>query len=239
MNGLKYSGRPAPVHIARAINSRAGFTLYGDPKYRLVWAQDRLTPSGGVWLDWAPGLTTNERNEDINRPIRRMVDIRMIPRYGPIAGWVLEKWVPPSAYGTPKQWYSPAVIGGTMLWVPWANRYIPSQGDFPSHGDYEYASYHFPTDGTLSESVILTAIGRIEHYLDQLPATPLGRTLRRVHIAKQAEEASDKAFERYAFDLMDGMAPAFNGSAFTGAGEKRPSYTSQVAQKLGITSHVN
>lgn len=238
MRTLDYHGRLAPAYVTRAINSRAGYNLYGNPKYRLVWAQHRLTPSGGVWLDWDKSLTTSERNEDKNSPIRRMVDVRLVPRYGPLHGWVLEKWVPPYAYGSPKQWYSPAVIGGTMLWVPWANRYIPSQGEFPNHGDYEFAGYHFPTDADLSESLILTAVGRIEHYLDELPATPLGRTLRRVYIAKQAEEAADKAFDKYAYDMMDDATPAFNGATMFGAGEKRPSYKSQVARRLGITSHV-
>lgn len=237
-NRKNYAGRNVPAHIARATTLRGGVNVYGDPKYRVVWAPHRLTPSGGVWLDWPKNFTANERNESKNAPIRRMIDVRMVPRYGPLSGWVMEKWVPPTAYGTPRQWYSPAVAGGTLLWVPWANRYVPSQGDFPFYGDYEYASYHFPLDGDLSEGIILTAIGRIEHYLDQLPATPLGRTLRRVYLAKQAEEAADLMFDRQAYDMMDDAMPAYNGASFSGAGEKRQSYQSQVATRLGITSHV-
>lgn len=208
------------------------------PKYRLVWAPHRLTPSGGVWLDWDHSLSVAERNEDVRRPLRRVLEVRQVPRYGPLKGWVLEKWQPPYAYGTPESWYKPAVIGGTMLWIPWANRYFPSQGEYPTFGEYEYASYHFPSDGDLSESLIMTAIGRMEHYLDQLPASPYGRMLRRVFIAKQAEEMSDRAFERYAYDLMGDAQPAFNGQSFTGAGDKRKSYQSQVAERLGIKSHV-
>lgn len=238
MDRLAYNGRKPPAYLTRAINARGGFNPWGQPRYRLVWAPDVYAPSGGVWLDWLPGTSMADRDEAKTAPLRRSIEVRMVKRYGPLTGWILEKWVPAAAYGTAETWYSPAVVGGTMLWVPWANQYVPSQGRYPTFGEYEYASYHFPTDGDLSEALVVAAIGRMEQYLDQLPSSPYGRILRRVYLAKQAEEMADKYFERYAFDLMDDAQPAFNGQSFTGAGEKRKSYQSQVAERLGITSHV-
>jgi len=50
----------APAHIARTLERPSN--PYGEPLYRLVWAEGRFVESGGEWLDWDENLSITERN---------------------------------------------------------------------------------------------------------------------------------------------------------------------------------
>lgn len=232
-----YFGPQPHVGLKALIERRGGKNIFGQPMYRLVHAEFRRTPSGGTWLDWDESLNTAERNEGRNRTIRRVVETRMILMYPSQKGlWILEKWVPPSTYGTPHDWYLPIQMGGTMNYIPHERRSIATLGEYPTRGDYESVGYAFPTDA-LTERVILTAIGRIEHAADKMPSTPEGRKLRRCYHALQMEELKQKRYKAYAHEILNETDFAFNGNPFVGAGTKRAHSSSAMLKKLGISQH--
>jgi hypothetical protein len=206
--------------------------------FRLIWAPERFRPSGGVWLDWLPGVAVKDRNEMKNKPWRRSIGVRSVRRYGPLREWVLEKWVPAHAYGTRDQWYKPVIIGGTMLLCADAAgiRYIPSQGEYPSRGDYEYTGYAF-TDEQLSEASVLPIVQALIRNLESLPTSPARRVTQLAYIANMAAEAADKQYENWALEVVKEYQPAFSGQAFTGSGTKRPHSSAEILKRLKIGSH--
>lgn len=171
-------------------------------------------------------------------PYKRSVGVRMIPRYGPIVGWALERWVPARAYGTRDRWYTPAVIGGTMLLVGSAAdmRRIPSQGEYPSRGDYEYTGYLY-TNEQLAEHTVLPIVQALRRSVEELPVNPERRIAMRTQIAIEANKQADLAYEEWAMTVIANAQPAFNGQIMSGYGKKRPHSMNEVAKRLGIREH--
>lgn len=232
-----YTGPQPPARLVALIAQR-GCNLHGQPLYRLVHSDFRRSPSGGTWIDWDDALSTAERKDGVNRPLRSVVETRMVLLYPQTPNkWILEKWCPPDVYGTPQDWYKPTTQGGTQLYIPQERRSIATLGEYPHRGDYENFGYAFPAEA-LTEAVILTAIGRIEHAIDKMPSTPEGRVLRRVFNAKQAEELKQRQYKAYAKEMLDETDFAFNGNPFiSSAGHKRPHSSAALLKKLGIPSH--
>jgi hypothetical protein len=160
----------------------------------------------------------------------------MIPRYGPIVGWCLERWVPASAYGSREQWYSPQIIGGTMVLVRGGMERIPSQGEYPSQGDYEYTGFLFTND-QLTETSVLGCVQALIRDREELPTNPARRIAFRTQVAAQAAAAADVAYEKWALDVIEDRQAAFNGQIMSGAGVKRPHSSAEILKKLKIGSH--
>lgn len=229
----EYTGRKPPEYLVKLLNSIGGYNLFGDPNFRLVWAPDRLTPSGGTWVDWDKGLAVKQRNDAVRRPIRRVSEVRMIRRYGPLQAWCLEKWCPASLYGSPKRWYSPAIIGGTMITVDGGLRRLPSQGSYPSRGDYEYTGFGY-TDVELSEATVVTGVQQIIRGVEELPVSPYERLWKRTMVATQAANVVDQQFDSWALDVVENAQPAFGGNVMQGYGKKSTSSIETTARKLGF-----
>ncbi len=234
-----YTGPAAPAHVQQVLRTTGGVTPTGLPKYRLVSAAHRLAPSGGRWVDWDEQLTTNERKEGERAPLRITTEVRMSPRYPmQVSGWVLEKWCPPSDYGTPEKWYLPQVSGGTLLWIPEDLRYIAALGEYPYEGDYENIGYAFPNEG-VTAAVLETAVGRFERGLDAMPSTPKGRVQRAIYQAKLMDEQKRTEARRHAMEMLDETDFAFNGAPWSGGyGAKRSNSVNEFAKKAGVTSHI-
>lgn len=232
-----YSGPKPPLYLTNLIDATAGFNMYDDPHFRLVWAEARLTPSGGTWLDWLPNTSMADRNTAKGkRPWRRSAGIRMIKRYGPAKGWVLERWVPPSAYGSREQWYSPAVIGGTIVLVNGGRERLPSQGSYPSRGEYEYTGFCYETS-QLAESTVLPAVQALIRGREEMPQDPARRVALRSQIARAANEEAERIAEQGDLDMIENMQPAFSGQIMSGYGKKGSHSMNAIAKRLGITSH--
>jgi hypothetical protein len=227
-----------PAYLSNALRVIGGVNPYGDPIYRLVRAEERLTPSGGTWITWDKRLTIKERNAQHNNPYSRKVEVRLIRRYGPATGWVLERWVPAKVYGPRERWYSPASVGGTLLYIRDGNelKYVPSQGEYPAHGDYEYTGYSFESH-ELSMETVRTAVQIMKRGIEKLPANPAARVARRAQIARAANEAADQAYDKWADEIVTDRFPAFGGNPFAGAGLKREHSTKAILDRLGIKEH--
>lgn len=233
-----YNGPQPSARLQRLIALRGGKNMFGQPMYRLVHSNFRRTPSAGTWIDWDQSLSLNERKDDGSyRPVRRVVEMRLILAYPNHPDkWILEKWCLPEAYGTREDWYKPMQMGGTMLYIPHERRSVATLGDYPHRGEYENLGYAFPPSA-VTEAVILTAIGRLEHAIDHMPSTPEGRILRRAYNATIREELKEQQYRAYAREVLDDGDFAFGGNPFVGAGYKRPHSSKKMLRKLGITEH--
>ncbi len=222
-------GRRAPQWLQQLLLRRYGRTPFGEPRHRLVWAPSRWERSGGVWTDCDTAVPAAARERGA-QPLRRVAQMRWVRKYPGEECWLLERWTPPSSYGTPEQWYRPASEGGTVLACG-----IASCGDYPQLGDYEDIGarmYWYPT-----ERHVTTAIDAVERRREQLPATVRGRALRRAYQAEREQERRDAAFEQLALDLFDDAAPAFGGAAMVGyGGSHRPALV-EMAERIGIRQH--
>lgn len=226
-----YNGRTPPQYLANMLTNIGGTNFFDDPNFRLVWAPERLTPSGGTWVDWPKDSTLKDRRNDRLKPLRRVAEVRMIKRYGPAELWMLEKWCPSSLYGSPKRWYSPAIIGGTMIFIPQEGKYLPSQGSYPSRGDYEYTGFGY-TYNELAESTVIQGCQQIIRGIEDLPVSPYERLWSRTMVAEQAQNMVDKNFESWALDVIEDAQPAFGGNTMAGFGQKGISSNDVVARRL-------
>jgi hypothetical protein len=235
----EYSGARPPEHLTDLLTQVGGRNEFGEPNFRLVRAEERLTPSGGVWVDWPQGASLADRNESRGAvPWRRTIGVRMIRRYGPNRGWVLERWCPPKMYGTRERWYAPAIVGGTVLVIKDGLdlRYVPSQGTYPSQGDYEYAGFTFPAEA-LAEATVLPAVQELMRSRDAVPKDPAKRAIMRAQIAKMAADSADEAWEKWAMEMLTDAGPAFGGKIMSGYGPKKSHSMNAIAKKLGIREH--
>ncbi len=237
-------GRTAPVWLQQVLTRRYGLTPHGEPRYRLVWAPSRYERSGGIWTDWDATISVRERQTAVHREgddrapsargvVRRVAELRWVPKYPGEECWLIERWLPASAYGTPEQWYATASEGGTLLWT--GAESVPACGDFPSFGDYEDIGARmawYPT-----ERHLVTAVDAIERSREQMPSTPWGRALRRTFSAQREQERRDRQFDQLCADVFDDASPAFGGGAMIGyAGTKRSSLV-EMCERLGIREH--
>ena len=125
----------APQEIEEHLLTIGGRTPFDEPMWRLVLARNVIWKVAGGKV-WSEGLSVSERGGfDLfegrpydNQPLRdesgKLVEQQ---RYPHLAGWILQRWFPASAYNKP-QWFAPenCLPNGT-----------PKLGPFPQFGDYE------------------------------------------------------------------------------------------------------
>lgn len=113
---LREHSRPVPQWTTDLI-SQLGRNPYGEALFRIVWSGEVHEMIGGLFLDTA------------TREWRR------VPRYPGVQRFLLEKWQPPEAYGTPESWNRASDGYG----------FNPC-GDYPFQGGYEHL-YTFESSG--------------------------------------------------------------------------------------------
>lgn len=180
-----------PAWIQQRITRAGGRNLYGQPNFRLVWGWSRLTWVGGKWEEWDDGRLKSV-----------VYEYRQVPKYDPFFRWHVEKWMPPSFYGSPDQWYASTleVIDG---------RNFHELGPYPSRGEYEHC-------WTLQEAgtgrYITLDCGAADKIVQ---AVIRGREL--VHKDKRAsleklrerQRKAEQEWEKFADDVLDDAFPAF------------------------------
>lgn len=231
-----YDGRMPPAHLTALVTNIGGTNFFGDPHFRLVWSDDRKSPITGLWVDWPAGSA----KKPLDRPLRRVFEMRMKPRYGARGVWVLEKWAHPRMYGPRGTWYSPTYLGGTLICQrnnsDEAYKVYASQGEYPSRGEYEYTGFAF-TEQELSAHVLATLIRQYTVQDYALPTDPMNRARRLAWLGQQQAEASEIAWEKIARETIDEAMPAFDMNPRLGYGKKHEPYINQVAKRLRIAEH--
>jgi len=183
----------APESVARRLMVAGGINRYGEANYRVVWGWNRLAWIGGKFDD----------RDEAGRLLREVVELRQEPKYAQLNRWHVERWVPPEAYGSPPLWYAQTVEreGGVG---------VPALGPYPERGEYEHC---FTVQTPRGEFVQLTAT----------IAEFVARAIERSRCADKAagrsvlyekEDGRERAYDQWAYDVMDDAAPAMHGQPF-------------------------
>jgi len=182
-----------PESVSRRLCIAGGLNRYGEPNYRVVWGWNRLAWIGGKFEDRDAAGTL----------LREVVELRWEPKYPQVNRWHVERWVPPEAYGSPRAWYAQTLERAD-------GKGIPALGPYPGRGEYEHC---FTVQGPLGEFVQLTPT-IVEHVARAIEwARGQSRSPQRANLYER-EARADRAYEQWAFDVLDDAAPALHGLPF-------------------------
>ena len=185
--------RETPENIAHRLVRAGGINRFGEPNYRAIWGWNRLAWIGGKFED----------RDEHGVLLRERIELREEPKYPAVNRWHIERWLPPEAYGSPRQWYSQTIERENGISVP-------ALGPYPSRGDYEHC---FTLECARGEFIRLTPtvaehIARAIEFSRALP-----RTKTRAHLYERAHR-KEQQYESWAYDVLDDSVPAFHKQPF-------------------------
>jgi hypothetical protein len=183
-----------PANVAHRLARAGGINRFGEPNYRAVWGWNRLAWIGGKF---------EERDPATGSLLREIVELRQEPKYPAVNRWHIERWLPPEAYGSPRQWYAQTVERENGV-------SIPALGPYPSRGEYEHC---FTLEGPCGEFVQLTpaAAEHIARAIECSRSSP--HSLRRARLYER-ERRAERRYEQWAFDVLDDAVPALHKQPF-------------------------
>ena len=207
--------------------------------FRLVHSSALWQFSAGEWSDWDLNLPINDRGTLVadetgkslapnTRAERVVTEMRRRHKYAefvPFPGWILERWMPPSYFGTPT-WWNSQLVPGTSL---------PKLGPFPYQGGYVsvmgegFRPYpEAPTGPFLDRLIEMWNIMQAE----TLSMTPETYILKRNQEGIDEQAAIDERWRRESSAAnMTAMQPLF--STYLEAGRAR----ALAAEHAGLSSH--
>lgn len=182
-----------PENVAHRLARAGGINWFGEPNYRAIWGWNRLAWIGGKFED----------RDEQGALLRERIELREEPKYPAVNRWHIERWLPPEAYGSPRQWYSQTVERENGI-------SIPALGPYPSRGDYEHC---FTLEGPRGEFIQLTPT-LAEHSARAIECSrALLRVSRRAHLYNHAQR-KEQQYESWAYDILDDAVPAFHKQPF-------------------------
>ena len=184
----------APTNVAQRLRNAGGINRFGEANYRAIWGWNRLAWIGGKF---------EERDPATGSLLREIVELRQEPKYPQVNRWHIERWVPPEAYGSPRTWYAQTIERENGV-------SIPALGPYPSRGEYEHC---FTLEGPRGEFIQLTpaAAEHIARAIEFSRCAPHGRSRRSLY---ERESRQDRAYDNWAYDLLDDATPAFHKQPF-------------------------
>ena len=185
-----------PQAVAHRLARAGGINRFGEPNYRATWGWNRLAWIGGKFED-------RDEQGDL---LRERIELREEPKYPAVNRWHIERWLPPEAYGSPRQWYAQTIERENGI-------SIPALGPYPSRGDYEHC---FTLEGPLGEFLQLTPTVA-EHIARAIEfSRGLSRAKTRAHLYDRAQR-QEQRYESWAYDVLDDTVPAFHEQPFVTA----------------------
>lgn len=158
---MPYPEHDAPREVRERLIQKAGLNPYGRPMWRVCLAQNVYRKRGGVFCemeDVKSMFTVGADGRVEYTPVSKRTlghGYMEVPRY-PHQGWILERWMPASAYGTRAEWEMQRGDDGSCL-----------LGPYPAEGDYWMIAGPWPK---LVETADLeTAIDLYEHSREKRP----------------------------------------------------------------------
>ena len=182
-----------PENVAHRLARAGGLNRFGEPNYRAVWGWNRLSWIGGKFED----------RDEHGVLLRERIELREEPKYPAVNRWHIERWLPPEAYGSPRQWYSQTIERSSDV-------SIPALGPYPSRGDYEHC---FTLEGPRGEFIQLTPTVA-EHIARAIEfSRGLSRAKTRAHLYNRAQR-QEQRYETWAYDVLDDAVSAFHKQPF-------------------------
>ena len=182
-----------PENVAHRLARAGGLNRFGEPNYRAIWGWNRLAWIGGKFED----------RDEHGVLLRERIELREEPKYPAVNRWHIERWLPPEAYGSPRQWYSQTIERSSGV-------SIPALGPYPSRGDYEHC---FTLEGLHGEFIQLTPTVA-EHIARAIEfSRGLSRAKSRAHLYNRAQR-QEQHYESWAYDALDDAVPTFHKQAF-------------------------
>lgn len=182
-----------PESVARRLELAGARNRFGEPNYRAVWGWNRLAWIGGKFED----------RDEHGVLLRERIELRKEPKYAEVNRWHIERWVPPEAYGSPRMWCTQTkeIANGQT---------VAALGPYPERGEYEHC---FTLETPKGEFVQLTptVAEYVARAIEYSRCKPRGQTRAKLY---DREEREDRAYENWAFDLLDDAAPAFHKQPF-------------------------
>jgi hypothetical protein len=187
-----------PENVAQLLRRAGGINRLGEPNYRAIWGRNRLAWIGGKF---------EERDPATGSLLREVVELRQEPKYPAVNRWHIERWVPPEVYGSPRAWYAQTIERANGV-------SIPALGPYPSRGEYEHC---FTLEGSDGEFVQLTptVAEHIARAIEFSRHAPRSRKRRSIN---EREARADRAYDAWAYDLLDDATPAFRKQPFVTVG---------------------
>lgn len=225
-------GEPrCPKYIEEFLRRVGGKNPLNESIYRCVHTTTRYKIEGGAWNLWDENLTLQERGGLIlseqgllipspHKPNRVEVGLREMLKYSGFVGWVVERWMPASFYGTRDAW--PHLQGHAD---------IPLLGPYPIDGDYEACSTisaELPSLGDL-HNAILTQVAWNESRLQE-DVTSIVK--QRAYEAEwEFEEQMRKEREENEYRIRDFLSPWKSLSL------EASRWRNDAARKAGVKEH--
>jgi hypothetical protein len=182
-----------PACVQYRLMRAGGLNRFNEPNFRVVWGWNRLAWIGGKFED-------RNASGDL---LRSVVELRQEPKYADVNRWHVERWLPPEAYGSPRQWYAQTIERADGI-------SIPALGPYPHRGEYEHC---FTIQGLRGEFVQLTPtiVEKIAEAIEWSRGRSRAKRRERLY---ERESRNDNAYESWAFDLLDDAVPALHGRSF-------------------------
>ncbi|MGB7434710.1 MAG: hypothetical protein WBR26_03260 [Candidatus Acidiferrum sp.] len=182
-----------PDCVAQRLASAGGLNRYGEANYRVVWGWNRLAWIGGKFED----------RDEHGKLLREVVELRQEPKYSELNRWHVERWLPPEAYGSPRQWYAQTVESA-------GGRSVPALGPYPERGEYEHC---FTLAGLHGEFVQLTPtiVERVANAIEFSRRMPASKSRERLY---DRETRGERKYDNWAYDVLDDSVPALHGQPF-------------------------
>jgi hypothetical protein len=232
-----YSG-PENVETNEYLRSRHGECYISFPLYRLIHSAFVWQFSAGEWCDWDTSLPVESRGTIVTDEIggytpstvaeRQVTEMRRRPKYAEFAdfpGWILERWMPPTYFGTPSWWNSQLVLGTSLPKLgpyPYCGAYVSVMGE----GFRPYPEA--PTGPFLDRLIEIWEIMQDE----VRSMTPETYILKREREMRDEQDELDAAWRRDSSAAnMTAMQPFF--ATYLEAGRAR----ALAAEHAGLTSH--
>jgi hypothetical protein len=182
-----------PEAVAQRLKLAGEINRFGEVNYRAVWGWNRLAWIGGKFED----------RDEHGVLLRERIELRKEPKYPAVNRWHIERWLPPEAYGSPRQWYAQTIERENGV-------SIPALGPYPSRGEYEHC---FTLETAHGEFLQLTPT-IAEHIARAIECSRKSpRAKNRAHLYDR-EQREERSYEQWAFDLMDDAVPAFHKQPF-------------------------
>ncbi len=186
-----------PESVSRRLQGAGGVNRFGEANYRAIWGWNRLAWIGGKFED----------RDQHGALLRERVELRQEPKYPAVNRWHIERWLPPEAYGSPRQWYAQTIERENGV-------SIPALGPYPSRGEFEHC---FTLEGPQGEFIQLTPtvaehIARAIEFSRTLP-----RAKTRAHLYDGAQR-KEQHYESWAYNALDDAVPAFHKQPFVTVG---------------------